>query len=163
MTTDCTQAAVELGFAVPCLSEVPRVAGEPATCLDHCVGSAGGGETLHPLFFLDVADFDGPDDLGPIRHLTIEARRVADAPPVPCYEGVPLEQSVLPDTTVLACPESSPESQANNRHGEAAHAGHLLAAWDADGVRFVVSVHGRSAANLELLEAVLQAIQVVKP
>lgn len=163
MAVDCENAAAELGFAVPCPRTVPDIAGEPASCLSSCVSTAGADETTARLFFLDVAGFDGPDDLGPVRHLAIEARRVADAPPVPCYDGVASERYDIEGSTVFECPEATAESQGNSLHGEGAHAGHLLATWDASGIRFAISVHGLSAASHEFLQQVHKSIEVVEP
>jgi len=164
--SSCAQAAAHLGFPVPCPSLVPAVAGVPATCTGSCIGTAGGDETLHQLFFYDVADFDGGESLGPVQHLAIEARRLVDAPPVACFGGAP--SGGIDDGTVrlLLCPdrdELSDESAAMIRHGEGAHAGHALGYWDLGGVRYVVSVHGTSDSSRQLIETLIAAVDLVDP
>ena len=158
---ECEKAAAELGFAVPCPSQVPVTAGEPATCRGSCVAKAGGGETLDDIFFLEVADFDGGDVLGPVAHLAIEARRVDRAPPVPCYGGSVSERFTVPGVTVLECPDSSADSQAHAQHGEGVHEGHLLGYWDVDGVRYVVSVHEASTLSQQFLTEVVDGVELV--
>ena len=166
LVSECQAAATHLGFAVPCPTRVPRVGGAPASCEGGCVSRGGAEETLHELFSFDVADFVGGEALGPVRHVRLEARRLQDVPPVACYDGVPADAEapdVRPGATVLHCPDATAESQANTRHGEGAHAGHLLAYWDQDGVRYVVSVHGTSSAAERLLSQLAQNIDVVDP
>lgn len=161
LASQCQDAAAELGFAVPCPSNVPTVHGAPVGCDDGCVSLAGGDETLHRLFSMDIADFDGGEELGEVRHARVEARRVTDAPPVACYRGTDMGRIDGLSVAVLDCPERSDESAANTRHGEGAHAGHLLGYWDAEGIRYVVSVHGKSAASRTLLEHLIASIELV--
>jgi hypothetical protein len=118
------------------------------------------------LFFLNVEGYDAnagaPET---VRHLIVEAQRAQDAPPSPCYEGVPagaLEANGQ-DIAVLECPPDSPQAQANIRHGEGAHIEHLLAYWDSDGVRYVVSVHGTTVGNRALLEHLISSIEIIRP
>ena len=158
----CEQAAVELGFAVPCPSQLPTVDGAAPTCPVSCVGQAGGGDTLHEVFFLGVADFDGADRLGSTRHLVVEARRLADAPLLPCFGGVDANDA-HPTMRLLTCVESSAELQANVQHGEGAHAGHILGYWDDAGVRYSISVHGDGDQNRMLVNEVFEAISLVGP
>ena len=164
--SSCVQAAAHLGFPVPCPSLVPAVAGVPATCTRSCIGTAGGDETLHELFFYDVAEFDGGERLGPVRHLAIEARRLVDAPPVACFGGAPSGEIDDGAVRLLACPgrdELSAESAAMIRHGEGAHTGHALGYWDVGGVRYVVSVHGTSDSSRQLVETLIAEVDLVDP
>lgn len=133
----------------------------PATCGTSCVGTAGGDDTLHELFFFDVTDFDGGQHLGSVRHLVIEARRLTDAPPIPCFGGVPSDQLNNGAVSALQCPELDdlPEDAAAMiRHGEGAHTGHTLGYWDLDGVRYVVSVHGASDVSRRLIDELVAAV-----
>jgi hypothetical protein len=64
---------------------------------------------------------------------------------------------------LLDCPPSTPKSQGATRHGEGAHAGHVLGYWDEGGVRYVVSVHGATKPIRELLRQVVSSIEIVGP
>lgn len=160
----CAQAAEQLGYRVPCPTRVPTVQGTPATCTGTCVATAGGDDTYHELFSFEVVDFDGGDDLGEVRHLIVEARRLRDSPSTPCFAGVASGRINDATTTVLSCPdvtELPEQGQARIRHGEAAHSGHLLAYWDLDEVRYAVSVHGTSPASRQVIEQTVGAINLV--
>lgn len=65
--------------------------------------------------------------------------------------------------TILECAEGSAALQSNVRHGEGAHAGHLLGFWDVAGVRNVVSVHGHGEQSRRLVEEVVEAIDLIDP
>jgi len=166
LVQQCQQAATTLSFAVPCPTRLPLIAGQPVDCLAACVGTAGGGETEAQIFVLDVDSYD--DNQRPseaVRHLVIEARKQQDAPPNPCYQGAPagqLEVNGL-QVTLLACPPRSLEAEANMRHGEGAHAEHLLGYWDDHGIRYVVSVHGTTDDHHSLLEQLISSIQLTEP
>jgi hypothetical protein len=67
------------------------------------------------------------------------------------------------EVAVLECPPDSPEAQDNIRHGEGAHIEHLLAYWDRQGIRYVVSVHGTTVANRPLLEKLVSSIEFIGP
>jgi hypothetical protein len=65
---------------------------------------------------------------------------------------------------LLLCPDRDdlPEDAAAEiRHGEGAHSGHVLGYWDADAVRYVVSVHGTSAASRDLIERIVEDLDIV--
>jgi hypothetical protein len=84
----CRSAARSLGFAVPCPTRLPLVAGEPVDCSGDCIGLAGErGEEVRG-FFLNVEGYDAnagaPET---VRHLIVEAQKARDAPPSPCFEG----------------------------------------------------------------------------
>jgi hypothetical protein len=99
------------------------------------------------------------------RHLTIEAFKAEEAPPSPCYEGVPagtLDANGL-EVVLLECPPSSEASQASIRHGEGVHAEHLLGYWDSRGVHYAVSVHRTPDRRSTLLERVVSSIEIVGP
>lgn len=166
LVQQCQQAATTLGFAVPCPTRLPLIAGQPVDCLASCVGTAGGGETEAQIFVLDVDSYD--DDQRPaeaVSHLVIEARRQQDAPPNPCFQGAPagqLEANGL-QVILLACPPRTLEAEADMRHGEGAHAEHLLGYWDDHGTRYVVSVHGTTDDHRSLLEQLISSIQLTVP
>ena len=153
LAEECADAADVLGYPVPCPTRLPG-----ASCgtlppgaeegLEPCVAHAGGGETLDTVFSLE-----GHAASGSGAHLVIEARRVEKAPPVPCYKGMPRPSISAGGRTlgVLTCPENAEGADANIRHGEGAHVGHLLGYWDEGGIRYVVSVHDQSTSGRELL------------
>ena len=162
----CQDAATSLGIAVPCPTRLPLIAGQAVRCSGSCVGIAGGDETEARAFVLNVEGYDGiagsPET---VRHLVIEARKAQEAPPSPCYEGVPAGTLMAngQEVALLGCPQSSPEAEANMRHGEGIHAEHLLGYWDDHEVRYAVSVHGATDANRALLEQLVSSIELVEP
>ena len=162
----CREAATSLGFAVPCPTRLPLIGGLRVRCGGSCVGVAGGDETEARIFVLEVEGYDAsiwaPET---VRHLVVEARKVQDAPAVPCYEGVPVGtlEARGREVALLECPPPSPGAEADIRHGEAIHAGHLLGYWDAHEVRYVVSVHGMTEAHRALLEQLASSIELVEP
>jgi hypothetical protein len=171
LAEQCTLAADLLGFAVPCPTALPAVDGVGAECrekepwapeLPRCVSQAGGDETLDTIFSLSVDDYDG---LGAVRHLVVEARRLERAPSTPCFgsEQQPELRAGSRTLVVLACGERTAEAATQVRHGEGAHYAHLLGYWDEAGIRYVVSIHGHSAANRELIGAMAESIQLVRP
>ena len=115
----CGLAAATLEFPVPCTTRLPQVASRGRHCC-----TAGVDATAARNVFLSIAGFhdDGrsPDKL---RHLVVEAREARDAPPSPCYAGIPAGTLAVAgqEITVLECPPSTPEAEANIRHGEGAH------------------------------------------
>jgi hypothetical protein len=161
----CEDAAASLGFAVPCPKRLPLVSGNPIDCSGPCVATAGGGETLDRIFFLNVQGYDSKESSETIRHLIVEARRIERAPPSPCYEGVPAGdlRTNGREVAVLDCPPSSPGAQRAIMHGEGAHAGHLLGYWDEGGVRYVVSVHGSTKPHRRLVRQLVSSIEIIEP
>jgi hypothetical protein len=162
----CEGAASSLGFAVPCPTRLPLIAGEPVDCSGSCIGLAGEKGAEVRGFFLNVEGYDANADApGTVRHLIVEAQKVQDAPPSPCYKGVPVGalEAKGQEVALLDCPPDSPQAQANIRHGEGAHIEHLLAYWDSDGVRYVVSVHGTTVGNRALLEHLISSIEIIRP
>jgi hypothetical protein len=159
----CENAAASLGFAVPCPTKVPLLAGKPADCSGSCVAMAGGGETLDMIFFLNVEGYDSGEASETVRHLIVEGRRVERAPPSPCYGGVPDRTFTVNggEVTLLECPPATPEAEARIMHGEGAHTEHLLVYWDEGGVRNVVSVHGSTKPNRSLLRRVVSSIEII--
>jgi hypothetical protein len=162
----CQDAAVALGFAVPCPTRLPLVSGERVGCSGTCVGRVGERSDVD-VFVLDVAGYD--DDVvgtpGIVRHLAVDAFKADDAPPSPCYEGVAsgtLDADGV-EVALLHCPPSSAASEANTRHGEGIHAGHLLGYWDSNGVRYAVSVHGVTDDSSALLERLVSSVELVAP
>jgi hypothetical protein len=162
----CRDAAKSLGFAVPCPTRLPLVGGKPVDCAGSCIAIAGGEDTEARIFFLNVEGYDANESAPEaVRHLIVEARKAPDAPPNPCYGGFPAGavRANGQDVAVLECPPDSPQAQANIRHGEGAHIEHLLAYWDADGVRYVVSVHRTAVGTRVLLEHLVSTIELVGP
>ena len=160
----CRDAAASLGFAVPCPTRLPLVAGVGVACSDSCVATAGGDATLDRVFFLQVEGYDSAEPTETVHHLVVEARRIDRAPPSPCFDGAPLGH--LPvngrDLTLLDCPTPTAEQEASIVHGEGAHASHLLGYWDANGIRNVVSVHGGATpSNRSLLQQLAASIELV--
>jgi hypothetical protein len=166
LAQQCRSAARSLGFAVPCPTRLPLVAGEPVDCSGDCIGLAGERGVEVRVFFLNIEGYDAnagaPET---VRHLIVEAQRAQDAPPSPCYEGVPagaLEANGQ-QVALLECPPDSPQARANIRHGEGAHIQHLLAYWDNHGIRYVVSVHRTTAGDRPLLERLVSSIELIGP
>lgn len=161
----CHDAARSLGFAVPCPTRVPLIGGEPAGCSGACVGATGENGEVR-VFVLNVEGYDDRAAApGTVRHLTVEAFKAEDAPPNPCYDGVPAGALDVNGhgVALLDCPPSSIEAQANARHGEGVHAEHLLGYWDSDGVRYVVSVHRTVDGTRALLERLVSSVELVGP
>jgi hypothetical protein len=100
-----------------------------------------------------------------VRHLIVEAQRAEGAPPGPFHEGVPagVLQAHGRQVAVLECPPDSPQARATIRHGEGAHVEHLLAYWDSQGIRYVVSVHRTTAGDGRLLKRLISAIELIGP
>jgi hypothetical protein len=166
LAQQCLAAARSLGFAVPCPTRLPLVAGEPVDCSGNCIGIAGERGKEVRGFFLNVEGYDAnPGAPDTVRHLIVQADEAQDAPPSPCNEGVPAGamEADGPEVALLECPPDSPQARANIRHGEGAHIEHLLAYWDSHGVRYVVSVHGTTVANRPLLEKLVSSIELVGP
>ncbi len=166
LAQQCRSAARSLGFAVPCPTRLPLVAGEPVDCSGDCIGLAGERGVEVRVFFLNVEGYDAsagaPET---VRHLIVEAQRAEGAPPRPCYEGVPAGalQANGRQVALLECPPDSPQARANIRHGEGAHIEHLLAYWDSHGIRYVVSVHRTTADDGRLLERLVSSIELIGP
>jgi hypothetical protein len=161
----CAEAARSLGFAVPCPTRLPLVNGHRAGCPESCLGAVGEHGTVR-IFVLDVAGYDDSDSAPEtVRHLTVNAFKVDEAPPSPCYEGVPTGtlDANGHEVALLACPPSSEASEASIRHGEGVHAEHLLGYWDSSGVRYTVSVHRTPDHRSTLLERLVSSIELVGP
>ena len=168
LVKQCAEAADRLGFPVPCPRWIPPTAdGLPYKCETDCVGAAG--EAATPTFFLNIEEFSAPQDyvgtcLG-AGHVVIGARRHADSPPRPCFDG---ERIAQPETSghavsVYECPARSERLQREIMHGEGAHVDHLLFAWTRHGIDYVVSAHGHTNANRELLTRIVRSIELVEP
>jgi hypothetical protein len=173
----CVAAAGQLGFAVPCPGRVPALRGAAMDCSRPrlmqpgespalCVSLAG--ERPAEIFFVDFAGFDVPAayvgiDGKPEGHLIVEARRRADSPPRPCFDGV--ERATPPiagrRVTRYACPGGSARMERLIRHGEGAHTEHVLFAWSVSGIDYVASAHGDTAANARLLTQVVESTDIV--
>ena len=133
-----------------------------------CVGYEGA--TFNPIFFLELNGFDVPADYvgvdgKPQGHLSIEARRHSDSPPLPCIGGKRLTDMRLTRFTAeqFSCPPDSVVVQREAMHGEGAFAGHLLLLWDLAGVDYLVSAHGDSTVNLQLLQRLSESFTFVQP
>jgi hypothetical protein len=161
----CEEAAPALGLAIPCPRRLPLIGGRRIDCDGNCVAAAGGGQTFDMIFFLNVEGYDNEESPETVRHVIVEARRIERAPPSPCYEGGPAGslRTNGRDVTVLECPPATSRAQGATRHGEGAHAGHVLGYWDEGGVRYVVSVHGATKPNRELLRRVVSSIEIIGP
>jgi hypothetical protein len=167
LARQCRDAAARLRFAVPCPTRLPLVAGDRLSCPASCVATTAAGETEEAhIFFLNLDSYDTePGAPEAVRHLIIEARKEEDAPQTPCYDGTPAGELDLDATQVdlIDCPPSSPEAEANNRHGQGAHAEHVVGYWDTEGVRYTVSVHGTTDDSRALLEHLIASIELVGP
>ncbi len=170
----CAAAAEQLGFAVPCLSQVPTVRGHGIVCppspdaaLLPCTGRAG---VLHyPIFFMDVNEFRvGPGYVGvggkPVGHLTISGMKHEDSPGPPCF-GTVIGTFRITDqmVTQYSCTNDSLRVQRDAQHGEGAYVGHLLLAWSANGIDYAVSAHGHTRANLALVKRLAASIRFAAP
>jgi hypothetical protein len=161
----CEDAAASLGFPVPCPKRLPLVSGKPIGCSGLCVATAGSGETLDRIFFLNVEGYDGGPSSETVHHLIVEARRIERAPPSPCYGGVAAGKLKVnrQEVTLLDCPPLVLSEGAMIAHGEGAHAGHLLGYWDEGGIRDVVSVHGSTKPHRRLLRQLVASIEIIEP
>jgi hypothetical protein len=173
----CVAAAEKLGFAVPCPRRVPALRGAAMDCSRPrlmqsgesrapCVGLAG--ERPAEIFFVDFTGFDVPAAYVGIDgkregHLIIEARRHADSPPRPCFDGVEREAPPIAGRPITryACPSRSARMERLIRHGEGAHTDHVLFAWGGSGIDYVASAHGDTAANARLITQIVESIDIV--
>jgi hypothetical protein len=161
----CQEAAAALGFGVPCPTSLPTVDGGLVDCRFHgCVAESGASGTI---FFLNIEDFDAPSrytGVGPSSgHLVVEGRRAASSPPRPCFDGRTIDSLDAGGRTaqVFECPGPSVRAEAEARHGEGAHTGHLLLAWSEGEINYAVSAHGHNDANRRLLVKLVKSIDVV--
>jgi hypothetical protein len=161
----CQEAARSLGFAVPCPTRLPLVDSEAVGCSASCVAAVGEQSEVR-IFALDVSGYDAltgsPET---VRHLAVLAFKVAEAPPSPCYDGVPAGTLHVDgvELVLVNCPPSSAASQVSNRLGEGVYAAHLLGYWDTNEVRYVVSVHRGPDGSRDLLERLVSSIELVEP
>lgn len=127
------------------------------------------GDPATPIFFLNAEEFGAPlNYVGTGRgagHLIIEARREADSPPRPCFDGELVEEQRIAGrpVAIYECPGSSERLEREIRHGEGAHVDHLLYAWSQNGIDYAASAHGHARANRELLARIVRSIQLVEP
>jgi hypothetical protein len=170
---ECAAAATALQMSVPCPRLVPSRGGKPMDCPapegaqpSPCVGLEGVSE--YRVFFLEFADFDVPRhyvgvDGKAVGHLIIEARRLSDAPKTPCIRATRSGALDIKGwrTTVYICPNDSSYVERVARHGEGAHAGHVLLDWKVGNIEYMASAHGHTTANLTLLERVVANITLV--
>ena len=170
LQSQCAAAANRLGFAVPCPAQVPTLAGQGMTCpasqggmRASCVGGLDG-------FFLELSGFDVPSgyvgaDGKATGHLIVEANRHDDRPPIPCIGGKRVAKVVAGSwtTTEYRCPNDSFAVQREARHGEGAHAGHLLLEWSRDGIDYIASAHGHTTVNLDLLKRLVGSMTLIPP
>jgi hypothetical protein len=122
------------------------------------------------VFFLEFSGFDVPADYVGVDgkatgHLIIEAQPQVDSPPDPCVGGTRSGDVTvgLWTATAFTCPNDSVIVQREARHGEGAHAGHLLFEWHQGGIDYIASAHGHTAVNRELLRQVVTSITLIPP
>jgi hypothetical protein len=172
---ECAAAADALGFAVPCPAQVPSIDGRAMTCpplvgaaTSPCVGSEG----LPPyhVFALDFSGFDVPAgyfgvDGNPVGHIAIEARPHNQSPPSPCVGAVALGPVIAGSWTTAAfnCSNDTLEVQRAAMHGEGTYAGHTMLAWSQDGIDYIVSAHGQTTVNRDLLVRLVNATTLTPP
>lgn len=171
----CAAAATVAQVPALCPKLVPSRDGAAMACPTPvgpqpapCVGLAGVGQDR--VFFLEFEDFDVPRgyvgvDGKAVGHLFFEARKLADAPKKPCIGGARVRGAVISGwhTSLYVCPNDSPYIERVARHGEGADAGHVLLAWDVNGVRYTVSIHGHTTANVYLLMRLVGSSTLVPP
>ena len=174
LMSQCAAAATLVQIPVPCPSLVPAQNGEALGCpapvgaqVAPCVGLEGATE--YRVFFLNFEDFDVPRgyvgiDGKPVGHLFLEARRLVDAPKVPCVGG---RRSGAIDikgwrTILYVCPRDSPYIERVARHGEGANVGHVLLDWRVNGVEYIASAHGHTTANVALLRRLVGSLTLVQ-
>lgn len=105
----------------------------------------------------------GVDDK-PVGHLTIAAARHEDSPGPPCFGRVVGPVRIRGQVvTEYSCTNDSLEVQREAEHGEGAYVGHLLLAWSANGIDYVVSAHGHTRRNLALLERLAGSVTYTAP
>jgi hypothetical protein len=175
LASECAAAADQLGFAVPCPSQVPSVDGHAMACPEPvgqnttpCVGREG--LAGYPVFALDFSGFDVPDgyvgiDGNASGHVFIEARRQSDSPQQPCI-GATHSGTVVAgrwNTIAYRCSNDSLAVQRAATHGEGAYQGHTLLTWDQGGIDYIASAHGQTAPNRDLLVRLVQSMTLIPP
>jgi hypothetical protein len=136
--------------------------------LGPCYGLEGSPPYL--VFFLEFSGFDVPPgyvgvDGKATGHLIVEAHPQVDSPPKPCVGGTRLGEVAVGLWTAaeFTCPNDSVIVQPEARHGEGAHAGHLLFEWNENGIDCIASAHGHTAVNPELLPQVVTSVTLISP
>ncbi len=147
---------------------VPRLALPRWRALPRCVGLAG--EPPAAIFFIDFNGFDVDEryvgiDGSAVGHLIIEARRHEDSPPRPCFDGREQDTAIIEGrhVAVYECSGPTLRSQRQTRHGEGAHADHVLIAWSESGIDSVASAHGHTDVNVQVLERIVGSAEWVTP
>ena len=172
---ECSAAANQLRFAVPCPMRVPGRHGRGMLCAGPtpeapvaCVGLEGLPQ--YQVFGLGFSGFDVPRryvgvDGKPEGHVTIEARRQTNSPSLPCIGGEPLGSVLVAGRTAAEyrCPGDARRVQREARHGEGSYLGHLLLAWSENGIDYIVSAHGHTKANLDLIRRLIESMAFVAP
>jgi hypothetical protein len=127
------------------------------------------GTTEYRVFVLDFENFDVPRDYvgvdgKPVGHLFLEARKLVDAPNVPCVGGrVSGAFEIKGWRTILyVCPKDNTYIERVARHGEGANVGHVLLDWRVNGVEYVASAHGYTTANVALLRRLVGSLTLVQ-
>ena len=133
--------------------------------LPPCVALAG----LPPYkeFFIDFAGFDvDPSYVGvdgkAYGHVIVTAVPRTEGAAQPCIGNqvgtFPLTHRVVVE---YRCSNDALLVQRDARHGEGAHLGHLLLAWDQDGIDYAASAHGYTEVNLMLLRQLVGSMALV--
>jgi hypothetical protein len=133
-----------------------------------CVGLEG--LPPYPIFGLEFTGFDVPPeyigvDGKAVGHVVVEARPQRESPLLPCIGGERLGQVVVVQRTVAEyrCSNDGLRVQREARHGEGAHAGHLLVEWREGGTDYIASAHGYTGANLDLLKQLVSSMRLLAP
>jgi hypothetical protein len=133
-----------------------------------CVGYEGLPAYL--IFDLELSGFDVPAeyvgvDGRAMGHLVVEARPHRDSPRVPCVGAKHIGTVVVRGwrASEYNCPPDSVVVQRLARHGEGAHAGHLLLDWKQHGIDYIASAHGHTATNLNFLKRLIASMALIAP
>jgi len=148
----CRRAAVTLGFAVPCATALP-ITSAPVRCE---VPPAFSGAEVEPKegcalgegFLLEPSGFESPA----VSHLVIEGSRggfQAD-----CGERDPHERVTVRghQALLIDCPETG-----------GLHAGHVLLRWKEERTFVIVSLHGHTDLNRQLVQEIGAGIEILGP
>jgi hypothetical protein len=176
LTEACTRAAGVLQFTVPCpgLIPLPRTpVGCPTIDISEFAGgkdcAENSGAGVAPKGVLDIFTFIEPDMVLPssymgtgpgANHLFIIGVR-ADSKLVAFRAGCAGEpEAIRPGPIIFGAQASWVDC---GPEGAGMHSGHRMLRWAADGVLYVVSLHGQTAINERLEQVIANGLVMVAP
>jgi hypothetical protein len=145
MRTTCQTSANAAGFPILCPGLLPTHPYWECPCVsDNGYLLMAWGEA--------PSSYTG-DQQGSV-HLVFGASRAPDSPWVSCTGAIDLGSATMAEITgrLLSCP---PASESNG--------GHLLFVWQSAGITYIVSAHGHTQTNKELIAALIGHLTLVSP